>query len=233
MNKSPKLFVILLAVFTVSISPLYADSLTSGDLLFNLDSVYTGSITPQGTPPWLTATFVNLGLNSVQMTLEYSALPTASTEYVSSWFFNFNPSLEVLGLAIVPQSGIVADPITKAADGVKAGDLSYDIQFSFAANNFNAGKTSSYLISSTIPGETIDALSFSFLSTNALGLTNYYSAANIQAINSFISAASAIVPGPGPGPDPGPAPVPEPATMILLGVGLSGLTVFGRKKFFT
>jgi hypothetical protein len=231
MNKSAKFFVILLTVFAVSTSPLYADNLTQGDLLFNLDSVYTGSTTPQGTPPWLTTTFVNLGLNSVQLTLEYSALPTASNEYVSSWFFNFNPSSEVLGLSIIPQSGIVADPIIKATDGVKAGDLSYDIQFSFAANSFNPGETSIYLLSSNISGEPIDALSFNFLSTNPLGLTNYYSSANILGIsggfNSWIAAATAQTPGPG----PGPAPIPEPATMLLIGTGLTGIAFFRRKKF--
>jgi hypothetical protein len=229
MRRTIKLVSYLLAMFAVAAVPVYADSLTQGDLLFGLDKVYTGSATPQGTPPWLTATFQNLGPNSVQLTLQSSGLTSGSNEYVSSWFFNFNPASEVLGLSITPQSEIAADPIIKATDGVKAGgDLSFDIQFSFAASSFNAGKTSTYLISSTLPSEPVDALSFSFMSTNPTGLTNYYSAANIQGVNSWIAAATAQTPGPG----PGPKPVPEPATLILLTCGLGGLAVFGRKKFY-
>jgi len=233
MKRTVKFWTFLLAVVAVAAAPVCADNLTQGDLLFELDLVYTGIATPQGTPPWLTATFQNLGSNSVQLTMDYSGSTPGGTEYVSSWFFNFNPSFEVLGLDIKPLSGISANPIIKAADGVKAGgDLFFDLQFSFSANSFIAGNSSAYLISSTVANEPIDALSFDFLSTNSFGLTNYYSAANIQGItgglNSWISAATAQTPGPG----PGPTPIPEPATMILLGCGLAGLTVFGRNKFF-
>jgi len=238
MKRTVKFWTFLLAVLAVAASPVCADSLAQGDLLFELNQVYADSATPQGTPPWLTATFQNLGPNSVQLSMNSSGLTPGSTEYISSWFFNFNPSSEVLGLAIIPQSEIVADPIIKATDGaIAGGDLSFDIEFSFAPNSFNAGKTSIYLISSNAAGQPIDALFFDFLSTNnnTPVSTNYYSAANILGItgglNSWVAAATAQTPSPGPG--PGPAPVPEPATMILFGCGLSGLMIFGRKKLLT
>ncbi len=225
MKRTIRFFAFLLAVFSASISPLHAVSLTQSDLLFNLDLVYTGSATPQGTAPWLTATFENVSTNSVQLTLAYSALNAGSSDYVSSWFFNFNPALEVLGLNVTLVSGVAADPIIKAADGVRAGgDLLFDLQFSFTANDFNAGDSSVYLISSTVANESIDALSFSFLSANSLSLTNYYSAANILGSGSWISSATAQTPG------PGPSPVPEPATVILLGLALGGLTFFSSKR---
>ena len=112
MKRTAKFFVFLLAVFAVSTSPLCADSLTQGDLLLSLGTVYAGIGTPQGTSPWLSATFQNLGTNLVQLTMDSSGLASGSTEYVSNWFFNFNPSSEVLGLSIEPQplSEIVAGP---------------------------------------------------------------------------------------------------------------------------
>ena len=223
MKRTAGFSILLLAVLSVLISPLYADNLTQGDLLFSLDLAYAGSATPQGTPPWLTATFENVGTNSVQLTMSYSALDAGSSDYISNWFFNFNPEQEVLGLNFSLVSGIAADPIIKAADGLRAGgDLLFDVQFSFAANSFYPGASSVYLISSTV--DSIDALSFSFLSTNALGLTNYYSAANILSSGSWIASATAQTPG------PGPSPVPEPATAILLGISLTGLTLFSSKR---
>jgi hypothetical protein len=233
MKRTVHFWTFLLAMFAVAASPVCSANLTQGDLLFELDQVYTGIGTPQGTPPWLSATFLNLGSNSVQLTMNYAGSAPGSAEYVSSWFFNFNPSFEVLGLNIQPVSGVSANPIIKAADGVKAGgDLFFDVQFLFPANSFSGGNSSVYLISSTVANESIDALSFDFLSTNSLGLTNYYSSANILGItgglNGWIAAATSQKPGPG----PGPTPIAEPATMILLGCGLGGLTVFGRRKFF-
>lgn len=223
MKKTTWFVVLLLAVFPFSISPLHADNLTQGGLLFSLDLVYAGSATPQGAPPWLTATFENVGTNSVQLTLAYSALDAGSSNYINSWFLNFNPEQEVLGLNFTLVSGVAADPIIKAADGLRAGgDLLFDVQFSFAANSFNPGASSVYLITSTV--DSIDALSFSFLSTNASSLTNYYSAANILGSGSWIASATAQTPG------PGPSPVPEPATAILLGIALTGLTFFGSKR---
>jgi hypothetical protein len=155
--------------------------------------------------------------------MAYSALDAGSSDYISSWFFNFNPDQEVLGLNFSLVSGIAADPIVKAADQLKAGgDLLFDVQFSFAANSFNPGASSVYVISSTV--DSIDALSFSFLSTNASGLTNYYSSANILSSGSWIASDTAQTPG------PGPSPVPEPATVVLLGFALAGLTFFYSKR---
>lgn len=227
MKKTAWFVVLLLAVFPLSISPLHAVSLTQSDLLFNLDQVYTGSAAPQGTPPWITATFDNVGTNSVELTLTYSAMNAGSSDYINSWFFNFDPALEVLGLNIQLLSGVAADPIIKSADGLRAGgDLLFDIQLLFAANSFNPGDSSVFLITSTLDNQPIDALSFSFLSVNALGVANYYSAANILGSGSWIASATAQTPGPG----PGPSPVPEPATAILLGLALAGLTFFFGKR---
>jgi hypothetical protein len=228
MKKTAVSLIFLLALFSVLTSPLYADNLTQGDLLFSLDSVYADSAPPAGTPPWLTATFENVGANSVQLTMAYSALDAGSSDYVGSWFFNFNPAQDLFGLNFSYVTGIAAgpiNPITLSVDGVPAGGgLLFNIQFSFAANNFNPGDSSVYLISS--PSDPINADSFRFLSAG--GSTNYYSSANILSTGSWIASATAQTPTPGPG--PGPTPVPEPATVVLLGLALTGLTFFYGKR---
>jgi len=235
MKRTVKFWTFLSAVLAVAASPMCADSLAQGDLLFELNQVYAGSASPPGTPPWPTATFQNLGSNSVQLTMDYSGVTSGSTEYVSSWFFNFNPDLDLFALDLVPQPGTVEAIPSIGPDGETAGDnLKFDIKFSFSDNTFTAGNTSVNLVSST---DLIDASSFDFLSTNNNDpvSTNYYSTANILGIagglNSWVAAATAQTPSPGP--SPGPSPVPEPATMILLGCGLAGLTIFGRNKLLT
>lgn len=236
MKRTARFLTFLPAVFLFLISPLYADSIGQGDLLLELDSVFIGSSAPSGTQPWLAATFTNLDpvmVNEqltyrVQLTMSSGGLATGSGQSVGSWFFNVTDELPALGLLqfdyLSGDSASVINRVAQAAGPLE--DFVFDIKFEFLSTSsiFGPGETSSYLISSTFA---IDALSFAFPSTS--GAASYYSASNILGLaagGSWIGAVTAQTPGPG----PGPTPVPEPATVILLGLALTGLTFFYGKR---
>jgi hypothetical protein len=159
-----------------------------------------------------------------------SNLASQTTQVVSNFFFNFTEATSLGLLEFAPASGenasIFRGPNLREAGGARF----FDIEFVFAAGQFVPGDQSVFLISSLDPLQPITSESFSFLSfSNSPQDTNFYSAALVSGINggltSWIAAATAQTPG------PGPSPIPEPATMILLGCGLGGVTVFCRKKF--
>jgi hypothetical protein len=159
-------------------------------------------------------------------------LPSGS--YVTQWYFSIFQNNEI---AAPQQSGLATDPRLQlfllSPDNLNAGTPTstlgngFDISMTFASTGdlFESQDTATFLFS--IP---TGILAEWFNQLNTAGA--FYAAANILSLSgsavSWIAATSATTPGPG----PGPSPIPEPATMILLGCGVGGLALFGRKKFF-
>jgi hypothetical protein len=219
----------------------------SQDLLFELDSVFSiDNTSPNGTSPWLTATFVDLapqivpGIGQrygVRLIFDTAGL-SQGPQFVNRTHLNIDNSIDALEPSFTSTSGAFAN-VSQSNNLFKAGtDGYFDILFEFSSvpggntDLFNGGEKSTFDIWSSQP---ISALAFNSLSdprNDPSVKTLFYSAALIGGIGqdgAWIGATQSKLP---PGPGPGPSPVPEPATMILLGLGLGGLTVFGRKKFF-
>lgn len=194
----------------------------AGTITFDMNYEFSGAAPPQGTAPWITATFADTATpGTVRLTMSTANL--IGTEFVSSWYFNLDPNLSPINLTIAPidTSAVSSYAIFKSANDFKAdGDGKYDIMFSFPTsesdNRFTRGET--VIFDFTIEGLT--ASSFDFISYPDGGHGPYKSAAHVQGIVSSQGDSGWV------------APIPEPGTMILLGSGLLGLAIVaGRKKF--
>ena len=226
------LFLIIVGVGTI----LAATSIPANALIFPLDVEYDGvNLEPHRATPWLTATFEDIdptdGIPRVQLSMYASGLTAA--EFVSEWYFNFDPAVAVGdSFVFTPDyvegsSGPNFFSFGRGWDSSDAGgEIGHGFDFFFvfpaanaadSAQRFTAGETAVFIFTGTGASSQLTAESFNFL--NETGY--FYSAAHVEGdqYGGWIGAERSI------------AAIPEPATIILIGTGLASLFCIRRFRF--
>ena len=190
---------------------------------------------PAGTPPWVQASFSDVGMPSDTVQLTLTAENLAAGAFVSSWYFNVDSLLVPTSLqfAQTASAGSFGGPtISTGANAFKAGpDGKFDILFAFNStgddsSRFTSGDSVTFTISG-ISGLTVQ--DFNELSTTAGGLSAYTSAAHIESAPSDCPSwvnPSAMTQIQG----NADTRVPDAsATISLLGASLAGIEALRRK----
>ena len=197
---------------------------SAGTLTFQLDYVFSGTTTPAGPAPWVQAAFEDV-VGGVQLTI--TATNLTGSEFISDFYFNFNPILNAASYLPSPTGGtqIGWNSITAGNNCCKAdGDGYFDFNIDFPpppgnGDLFKGGET--FVV--RIPGALTTA-DFNYVSVNGpKGATGFYAAAHVQGIATEHGTTSVWI-------APSPSQVPEPGTLLLLGAGLTGLASVRRRR---
>jgi hypothetical protein len=226
---------------------LAATSVPANAMPFNLDVEYTGGDEPAGPRPWLTATFEDVEtepgeLPQVKLTLDASGL--TADEFVSQWYFNFDPTVSVEDSFVFGPTHVSGPDLVSAgrgwdnydADNYDAGgsmghgfDFFLGFETADSADRFGAGETSVFTFIDTGTGPSLSAESFNYL--NEAGY--FYSAAHVQGIDISDTLISSLLleedDDEGSGWIGAPAAIPGPSALLLIGAGL--VSLFGIRRF--
>lgn len=202
-------------------------------VVFGLSLEFSGATAPTGTSPWLTATIDDSfgGTDTVRLTVSASNL--VSSEFVSSFFLNLNPTLNASNLTFVTQTNPSAPgsvTISKGTNAFKAdGDGDYDLLFSFPTSETQRfGSGESYVVDITLPGMNLFAQDFLFVDAGG-SKGEYYAAAHVQSIGE--AGKSGWIGAPGATTTFNSVVVPEPTTYAaLLGLATLGVAWVRRRR---
>ena len=221
------------AVFAMTLFPIAAKADS-----FTYDyTVSFGAAPSGGTSPWLQATFSDIspiveGDATIKLTLETTGI--LATESVNEWYFTIDGDLLDDGTdgvfatdfeALLGNDDDVASWDLLFTNLQADGDGIYDFKFDFPEGNFADRFIGGEEVIFTLHLDGVD-----------LTLANFENILSAQGGGQgpFLSAAHILATGGGGESDwvaPGGEPVPEPTTMLLLGSGLVGLMLYGRKRF--
>lgn len=206
---------------------VFAAMTTQAAVVFNYGTVETGG-TPGGAPPWLRATFTQLNPTTVDLLLE--AVNLTSTEFVSEWWFNVNPTILPTSLSFAFQSGTAGpwNSLTAAQDGITNAGGVFDFDLGWPTSGMQGGALrftddETALIRITRIGGLLES-DFNWTSGGSGDAANVLALAHIQAITSppGSSKVSPTVNGGG--------SVPEPGSLALVGIAALAAALLRRKR---
>lgn len=196
-----------------------AGSAVATPLTLNLDTVITGD-TPDGTAPWLTATFTSATPDSV--TLVLSAAGLGGSDFIQGgtngnfgWAFNYGDDAGNLLFGCL--SGTCADGVDTGGTTQASGNVgTLDFVFGWNSNNrFGVGDSATYTITNSSDG----LMPSDFDLANGKG---YFSVAHIQGTSGPDGSGWIASTGPT-------VSVPEPGGWGLFVLGLAG-ALFGCRR---
>jgi hypothetical protein len=220
-------------------TPLLIPSSAQGEVIsFSLSMEFSEAVPPEGTPPWLIATFDDQGTpGTVNLTLEATnlcpAYGTDGSEFVFEWLFNFDPTLDPTALVFnqTGKTGEFVDPaINLGIDDISGfqadGDGFFDIQVAFS--NINGPKKK---FGCPQPGNPIETVTFEITAPTLPDITaSSFDYMSYQDGGQGIYPTAAKVGGIGENDESGWISIPEPITFLFFALGSLALVQRRRKK---